>query len=193
MLKTSTLWRQIYIINSVDETKLSCNTPPLPPTPTLPSWCSTSFFTTLLIWLFICHFYVHWDITQLESLTGTKEANVVIGCTFSDSWHLLYPENFLFASYIHENTLMSKQMVNWMTKFSPTFSLPKTFWISVRRLFTFQFISKVELQKSKNSSNVYSLYIAWRTSAWKREIFTWIIKMINQCFYFAVVKLLPKH
>ena len=36
MLKTLTLWRQIYIITSVDETKLSCNTPPLPPTPTPP-------------------------------------------------------------------------------------------------------------------------------------------------------------
>ena len=33
MLKTSTLWQQIYIINSVDETKLSCNTPPLLPSP----------------------------------------------------------------------------------------------------------------------------------------------------------------
>ena len=37
MLKTSTLWQPIHIINSVDETKLSCNTPLLPPTPTTPT------------------------------------------------------------------------------------------------------------------------------------------------------------
>ena len=39
MLKTSTLWWPIYIISSVDETKLSCNTPPLPPPP--PRWSTT--------------------------------------------------------------------------------------------------------------------------------------------------------
>ena len=51
MLKTSTLWWPIYIISSVDETKLSCNTPPLPPPPPMQHH---SFFRNLQPYSFVC-------------------------------------------------------------------------------------------------------------------------------------------